>query len=70
MKIDQSVNSVVITVGDYTFTFLDISLQKILDEWNIRDFSGCSSDQDGSVVLDLTPEDYSSLIEQIEKNLQ
>lgn len=68
MIIEQIDCDVVITKGQYTFTFGGCTLLEVL-EWSITDFFGCDSNQDHSVVLDLAVFEYLSLKDQIRKAL-
>lgn len=51
-SIHEESESTVIIVGNYTFTYPGVTIKEMLNGWTKSDFTGCTSDQDGSVVFD------------------
>lgn len=68
MHIEQINYDVVITRGEYTFTFGGCTLDQI-QYWSIDDFFGCDSNEDISVILDLDEHEYYSILNQIRKQI-
>ena len=68
MIIEQINDDVVITRGEYTFTFFGHTLDSMLN-WEIGCFLGCNANQDFRVILDLSEFEYKSIIDQIRKAL-
>ena len=46
--------NVIIECGGYHFTYCNVTIPEMLDDWSWRDFIGCSSDEDCGVVLDIS----------------
>ncbi len=62
----EAEGNVILECGEYHFTYCNVTIQEMLDDWSWRDFLGCSSDEDGSVCLDITENDAYELLQALE----